>query len=387
MNWEGDEYKLDDELVVFRKGCDELFILNHTARFIWEKWRSGLSYDEISSLYQEQFDIPPETANNDVLSTMGEWTARGLIGPITQSEVENGEVLASLPGLSDSDHTSSVEHYRLATVQFAIRYANSELHQTISPLFSHLIAPAPGDPSSLFDLYTINDGYALALDQPPIASDREIDGIAMILFSKVLLTVSEALNPMMTLHAGGVAKDAGSILLPGASGSGKSTLTAALVCSGYTYLGDDAIPIKRETGEAIPLPGRFNLKEGGRAVIEERFPHINEFSEFNCRGRRVFYLRPPERQLPGSRSSYPVNCLLFPEYRTGVRTTLTHISPVEALKRIVSTNSLLRKSSDRDHFLGVIEWIQNTPGYSLVYSSLDDATEIIGGLFADFESE
>jgi hypothetical protein len=55
------------------------------------------------------------------------------------------------------------------------------------------------------------------------------------------------------LHAGAVARDGRSILLPGSSGSGKSTLSLALALGGYDFVSDDLVFLAREEDGAIAV--------------------------------------------------------------------------------------------------------------------------------------
>ena len=71
--------------------------------------------------------------------------------------------------------------------------------------------------------------------------------------------VPKAARDFVNLHAGGLVRDGGALLLPASPDVGKSTLTVALMRSGFDYLSDEVGAIDPITGHAYPFPKRVSL--------------------------------------------------------------------------------------------------------------------------------
>lgn len=76
------EYGVDSGLVVVRAGTPSLFCLNATAALIWQAYSTSGSKERAAAALIRAFGIPPETAVSDVLSTVSDWTATGLLGKL-----------------------------------------------------------------------------------------------------------------------------------------------------------------------------------------------------------------------------------------------------------------------------------------------------------------
>ncbi len=84
-------------------------------------------------------------------------------------------------------------------------------------------------------------------------------------------TVDRA-DPLVVLHAGGVALNGAGVIICGPSGSGKTTLTAALVRAGFRYLTDEALAIDPATRRLLPYPKALAIKRGSWGLLADLRP-------------------------------------------------------------------------------------------------------------------
>ena len=72
---------------------------------------------------------------------------------------------------------------------------------------------------------------------------------------KWMTTAFVAAHPdLIWLHAAAASRDGNAIVLAGPAGAGKSTLLLQLVDRAWHLLADDAVALRQDCGEALPLP-------------------------------------------------------------------------------------------------------------------------------------
>src|SRR5580658_6403035 len=81
------QFPLGDELVVARRDVHGLFLLNGTARFVWDEFNRGAAPGEIVGNFSTRYGMPEGLARHDVEATLAGWSqsllcpARGNGGP------------------------------------------------------------------------------------------------------------------------------------------------------------------------------------------------------------------------------------------------------------------------------------------------------------------
>ena len=152
------------------------------------------------------------------------------------------------------------------------------------------------------------------------------DQRGLFLFAFLLLLSERGLYG---LHAAGVSWNGHGFLLAGGSGSGKTTLTCALVRSGWQYLSDDAVLLRRgQSGvEALAFGRLFHCP----SALFRFFPELARGVEPPARGKRLVDGNPV---YPGqARRGFRPQAILFPEIGSG---------PVSRLIPLGRTATLLR---------------------------------------------
>jgi hypothetical protein len=158
--------------------------------------------------------------------------------------------------------------------------------------------------------------------------DSPEDQRGLFLFAFLLLLSGRGLYG---LHAGGVVWDGCGFLLTGGSGSGKTTLTCALARSGWQYLADDSVLLKRGPSglEALAFGRLFHCAP----AMFRHFPELACGEKPLACGKRLLDVGP---LYPGRfRSAVRPRVILFPEIADTRRSRIVPLSGTETLVRLI----------------------------------------------------
>jgi len=88
----------------------------------------------------------------------------------------------------------------------------------------------------------------------------------------------------------------------------------------------------------------------------------------------VRYLRPP---IEADQRNAAVSHIIFPRYSATGPTELKPVGRCEALRRLMEECLALRQRLDQDNVEQLVRWIAAIGCFTLNYSSLDEAAELI----------
>ena len=134
-------FPIRDHLVVFRGHTKELFILNPTARWIWESLASGRKADDVSREMAEHFSLSPQAILKDIQYTLADWDEKGL-EPGNAQDLEK-EPLQRSSGLfnphkiklPEGAPVSFERDYSFGQRNISLRDYTDELGGLLAPLF------------------------------------------------------------------------------------------------------------------------------------------------------------------------------------------------------------------------------------------------------------
>jgi hypothetical protein len=350
---------LDEGLIVARRDGDRLFVMNGSARFMWERCAEGIADSEIPRLTAMHYGIDVEQARHDFGKALLRWQAEGLVEP---------------PG--------SCRHYAIGDIPFSVRCCDAETEAAVAPLFSHLQRPhsaGNGRAPAEFDLSIEQNEFVLRADGIEVLRSADIDAIIDKLTLAVVMHAYKANEWLVSIHAAAVGTRDRCVLIPGESGSGKSTLTAALLSSQrLLYLTDDISLLDPGSFHIRPVPGALVLKSGSWQALEAFLPRLNDLPVRRRGGQDVRYWAPPATQVaPGS---LPAHAIVFARYDAAGSGKLTRLSPLDGLSRLITAPCTVSAPITTETIHCVIGWARAIPFYTLVYGSLDEARSIVEDL-------
>ena len=75
-------FPFEDSLVVARPPIPGLFLLNPTARVVWEYLRDGLDLEQAAGELSAAAGVALEVVRHDIHASVAEWEQQGLLGPV-----------------------------------------------------------------------------------------------------------------------------------------------------------------------------------------------------------------------------------------------------------------------------------------------------------------
>lgn len=382
---------LNDEAVLFSTSRQQLYRLNTTAAFIWCCCEEGLTSEVVAEEVASTFKIPISLARRDVLSTLAAWKALGVAAgqePSDMHPVSEDEALAPIEfpctiSFLTKQADKRERRYRLLDSYFRICFANAVAERIVHPVLAHLEVQADTACHIALDIIEDKQGYILLQDAILIDECSASEQLAPLVHAHILFTAYRSADCLMAIHAAAISKGDKCILFPSASGNGKSTLTAALIHSGFEYLTDELAVLTRGTYQIRPLSVSLSIKQGSWSVLAPLYPHIHDLPiHLRKDGKRVRYL-PPSRVIPSnhSRQSYPLQCVVFAKYQAKVKTTITPITPADALCRLTEAGYDVNDRLDAARIGELVSWIAGLDCYELQFSRLPEAISQIEGLW------
>jgi hypothetical protein len=348
---------LEEGLIVARRDGDRLFVMNGSARFMWEKRAAGISDADIPRLTAIHYGNAIEQARNEFGKTLRQWQAEGLAEPLGQRR-----------------------HYTIGGATFSVLYPNASLESAIAPLFLHLQrSTTDGQFAAEFDIAPENNRFALRRDGLEIVRADDLDTIIDQLAFNVVMHGCEHIKSLLSVHAAAIGTADHCVLMPAPSGSGKSTLAAALLSSGrLRYLTDDLALIAAGNFQAQPLPGTLILKSGSWRVLQPVLPDLADLPVRRRGGQNVRYWSPPPRQV--ATAPLPVRAIVFARYQEEAKSGLEPLTPFAGLSRLIAAPCAVRAPITTEMVAALVRWAGEIPFYALAYGSLGDATRTIEGL-------
>ncbi len=373
-------FPLEDGLVLMRPGNNRLFVLNATASSIWADYTGGLSHDAIIARFAKRFDITTDQADQDVAAALADWKREGLLD-LQVSDI-HPDTLPTAASLG-SETPAVACTYHLADTTFQIRYSDLVLYQRLHPLLQHWMTTDVVSPQTTFE------GRGTGVDyewrQDGVVCLRGVSGDELIHFMlhRLIEYACRQIPWLAVFHAAALGDGQSCIVLPGLGGSGKTTLAAALAQSGFKYLGDETIPLRRDNGRIVPIPGPLCLKPGSWPALAAYYPMLDAWPIYHRWGQPVRYLLPrptdPDR-------CWPVRNLIFPRYVPGGATVLQPIRATMALQYLMAADTLLPQPLMPTDANAFIAWLGEVPAYTLTYDHLTEAVAAVRGLIMNQSS-
>lgn len=167
-----------------------------------------------------------------------------------------------------------------------------------------------------------------------------------------------------SVHAAGFSKEGKAILIPGTSGAGKSTLAITLLRSGFGYLSDDMVFLRKCSGELRVLGLPEDVDVSDRTI--DFFPELDFLRySFKLAGAPKRQVRVDDvyrvELIPEARPG----AIVLPQISANERSCLRPIGADEALFELASNVLLTEGRSCQSHLNILTDLARQTPCYRL----------------------
>jgi hypothetical protein len=365
----------DGGVVVGDTDSNSLYVLNAAAGAIWTLLHAGLTTGQAVSVLSQKFGLSEPDALSHISTILGEWDRLGLVG-ISPASGDKLSGLAAPPALVAS--AEAMGTFLIGGLAFSIQTDNRDVAAHIFAALRSLRADAV--PNHSISARRTVDGNSIGLRVDGIERlqvDNPAETIGAI-FQIVLELIRDDNSWLALIHGAAVARSSVGILLSGASGSGKSTLAAYLSARGFKYLSDDLIALSKPSGEIVPWPVPHSLKRGSWQTLEHLFPEIVDAKIERFGGREMKFVSAPDHSW--SNVGITAQLLIFPRYDSSGSMTVTRITPLLALQRLIEDRIWLGNPIEKSTVEAFLSILENIPAYILQYSNLQQAEESIRAL-------
>jgi hypothetical protein len=373
-------YELDDHLILLEQGANRIQVLNPLAKHIWYCKKNGVSSETIATEIAKSFNIQPSLALQDVRQVISQWSLE-----LSKSD----SPLYKIPKSIEADLPESWQPIIEAAFIFPrfslrLRYDSQDIANQVETILGYVKANSAGKADHTIDVITHENRYLIATDGVIGELADSPEYAALMTFREIDKLHGSREDWLLLLHAAGVSWGGDGIIIPAASGSGKTTLSAALIQRGFHFINDDIIPVERSTGRLISLPISLSIKSGSWEPLLPFYPKLMELPTYNRYGVEAKFLPPPDEK--NHQAGYSARYLIIPRYEAGSDHHLESVSSVEGLQAIINGHSQLSRQPNQPLVPNKIEeltaWISKLRCYSLSYSDLDNAVEMITELVA-----
>jgi len=384
------EHVFEDHLVLLNHATNQLLLLNPAAQLVWQWFAQGHSDEQVIEKLAYFFNISRSIAEQDVKKLCDNWYKHKLLLHSVEGETplmpeNDNAAVVSTPPQFDAQLLNTQKIYLLANTPFSLHFNDQNaLANQIDSLFAH-IEVHDQQPLKNFTLIQAAHKHVLLADGSELFRDPLFENVKGYLVHEILKLSYPNTEWLAMIHAMAVAYGEKAVVMPAPSGYGKSTLTAALLKEGFSYLGDDLVPIQRGTHHITPLLTSLSIKKGSWQLLDTHYPELNELPVYNSRERHVRYLN-PSRYMK-TRAHLPVTALVFPRYQAGQSATLKPISATEALQRLIENEVWLGNPLENDIVSEFLTWLSGIPCFSFDYGELEQAVQKIQALFSDCDKE
>jgi hypothetical protein len=364
--------------VVARNDIQGLFLLNGTARFVWEALTGGAASADIAQDFAAQYGLPETLARRDVEATLTNWS-RDLLSSSARNgtpHVESSSVLARFESSGAVIEMNCV----LNGHGFRVLMESGDLVEEIAPRLARAVVPhlPPGAPFITFALANGDDRIFVFRDGVCIAEEEKTSAARAILLQEITSHCDPDRETRAIIHAGACGTASGCVILAGPSHAGKSTLCAALMAGGFFCYSEDSAVLDRQF-KVSGMPFPLMLRESSWPILDSRFASFMEGACIQERwGCKVRFL---PSNLPANDSPAVVpGALVFVDYQPSVATSLLPLTPFEALVALQKGGFWVEH--DRETIAGFLSWIAQLDRYRLTYSAIDEASQAVAGLLS-----
>lgn len=384
-------FALDEGAVLYCDAEQEIHALDPAAALAWRLAEQGLSHRALCAEYARALPVGPAEAERVLTDVLQDWRARGWlvegssVAPTAhppRRALRRGSAARATSTRRDRPRRTRARHYRLLDTAFALRLPRGPLEELVASALTHLESGESSAVDVVLEVEAQRSGYTLREWDAIVEHGVPLCSVTPLVKLHLRRIAIARHRFFMEIHAAAVLSADGAWLFPGARGHGKTTLSAGLVAAGHPYLTDELILLEPGSLRVRPLPLALTVKPGALAVLEAVHPGVAGLAVHRREdGERVRYLAPGRASLAlDLPEGHAVRGLVFPHYAPDATLSLSPMTRLEALRRLLECCLSLPEWLDAERVGRLVEWIRELECYELRASSLGPAIDALTAL-------
>ena len=360
------EFPVEDFSVLARPDVPGLYILNGSARFIWDTLKAGDTFAGLVREFVSKYGVRPELASQDVTRTLSDWRS-SLLSP--EAAIASPSTAPAIDRLSAKTAVLSGD-YVVHGKNIRVILPTPELAEEIGPRLESL-PHSRSAPNFTFRVVEGRDGFRIFRGECCVASEQGI-GETRVRLLQEIVTSCRGHESLAVFHAGACGSNSRCVIFPAGTQSGKTTLAAVLMKSGLTFYGDDSVLLERDTLSVPVMPFALTIREGSWDVLNPRFPELEAAPIVSRYGHRVRFLAPLETKRHGHCKQ--VGAIVFVQFDPDAPNKIDPLDTLRTLLRLQESGFWVAhdEQSIRAFWCGL-----RLRSPTLNYSDVDRAVSII----------
>ncbi|NND01095.1 MAG: hypothetical protein HKN85_13015 [Gammaproteobacteria bacterium] len=359
-------------IIVYRPYTNHVYALDPLAGWIWQALAQRIPEPVLIDDLSTHFSKPTVVIEKDIEELKTKWHNESIFPD---------ESARFFPTIKNSASVSS-HLYSVSGVLLQIGYGSDRVETMLHPLLAPLTLVDNESAIHQITIEVIENLYYVSIDQGGRGVFQTAERTVLSVLNEIQRLCLESGKATLVFGAGAVENNGGALIMPDLLAPGRTALLVALSkCFNVELLSAAALPFysASNTIKALPLP--VKLRELDISLLATQKIFIETEDCYGTPSDRQF-LSPLCNNFQGAGNHYRPKSVLFARYDPQQKTSLTEISPINSLARLMESGSYFVNNPNHRDLLQITNKICSISNHQLSFQNLEEAMDALQPLFA-----